>query len=95
MIYLNTSIETGKQIVLAYMEWNRDNSKETSRKMIRMYSDDIAAYITGVYDDCERICVFWELPKMYKKDGQPDAKVMYDCKGNDAYFHSSTGDLFY
>lgn len=94
-IDVNTSIETGKKIVLAYLKWDRDNSLEQSRKMISMYSEDLAAYITQSYDDCERICVFWELPKMYKLDGQPDAKVMFDCKGNAAYFHSATGSLFY
>ena len=54
-IQVNTSIETGKLIVLAYLTWNVDNSKETSRKMISMSSEDLAAYVAQLNDNIERI----------------------------------------
>lgn len=86
--YADTDIDhitvNNDNIVLAYLVWNVKNSEETTKKMLRMYSDDLAATLTDDYDDLKEIAVFWNVPYLSK-----DYKWHYTCTSSGAYMDDS------
>ena len=86
--YADTDIDhitvNNDNIVLAYLVWNVKNSEETTKKMLRMYSDDLAATLTDDYDDLKEIAVFWNVPYLSK-----DYKWHYSCSSAGAYMDDS------
>ena len=49
-------------IALVYLKWNVQNSKDTSEKMLSMYSNDLAAYLAEKCPNVSEVSVFWEVP---------------------------------
>ena len=86
--YADTKIDhitvNNDNIVLAYLVWNVKNSEETTKKMLRMYSDDLAATLVDDYDDLKEIAVFWNVPYLSK-----DYKWHYTCTSSGAYMDDS------
>lgn len=86
--YADTNIDhitvNNDNIVLAYLVWNVKNSEKTTKEMLRMYSDDLAATLTDDYDDLKEIAVFWNVPYLSK-----DYKWHYTCTSSGAYMDDS------
>ena len=86
--YADTDIDhitvNNDNIVLAYLVWNVKNSEKTTKEMLRMYSDDLAATLVKDYDDLKEIAVFWNVPYLSK-----DYKWHYSCSSAGAYMDDS------
>lgn len=82
-IEVNENFGTEKEndyIVLPYLNWDVKNSVKTTKEMLKMYSDDLAAQLAKE-SDIEEITVFWEVP--YHLKGNNIAKFNYTRSGND------------
>ena len=49
-------------IALVHLTWNVQNSKDTSEKMLSMYSSDLAAYLAKECPNVSEVTIFWEVP---------------------------------
>jgi len=68
-------------IALVYLTWNVQNRAETTKKMLRMYSDDLAATIAKEYSSVNEIAIFWTVPYLTNNT----SKWAYSCEGGGAY----------
>lgn len=81
-ITINDDLGTGSgYIALVYLTWNVKNSADTSKKMLKMYSDDLAATVAGKYADVHEISVFWKVPYLTDQT----SKWQYSCKEGNAF----------
>lgn len=67
-------------IVLVDLTWTQKNSGKTSKQMLSMYSEDLAATVGNECPNVQEIAIFWEVP--YLSD---NAKCAYERKGNGMY----------
>ena len=82
--------EDGDYIALVNLTWNVKNSGATSKKMLQMYSDDLAATLANENDTVQEIAIFWKVP--YLND---NAKCSYERKsGGFAYMDMMWGTAF-
>lgn len=49
-------------IALVNLTWSQKNSQETTKKMLDMYSQDMAARIYKDSSSVQEICIFWTIP---------------------------------
>lgn len=63
-------------IVLVNLMWSQENTADTSKSMLSMYSEDLAAYVAEECPNVDEIAVFWEVPYL-----KANAKVTYERKG--------------
>ena len=78
-ITINVDLGTEKPddyIALVYLTWNVQNSGSMSKKMIKMYSDDLAATIAKERLDVQEIAIFWTVPYL----NNASAKCSYERK---------------
>lgn len=75
----NMGLDDGSYIVLPYLKWDVKNSKKTTKEMLEMYSDHLAATLAEEGDISE-ITVFWEVP--YHVEGDNIAKFNYTKNGD-------------
>lgn len=68
-------------IALVNLTWNVKNSAETSKKVLEMYSDDLAATIAAKYSSVNEIAVFWKVPYLTNNT----SKWSYSCTEGKAY----------
>ena len=68
-------------IALVNLTWNVKNSAETSKKVLKMYSDDLAATIAAKYSSVNEIAVFWKVPYLTNNT----SKWSYSCTEGKAY----------
>ncbi|MFJ7951507.1 hypothetical protein ACIQZG_08265 [Lysinibacillus sp. NPDC096418] len=70
----NYQLEDNKFIVLTKLKWNQKNSKNTTKQMLEMFSDNLAAKL---HDDTSimEVVVFWEVP--YHLENANIAKYTY------------------
>ncbi|WP_286231321.1 hypothetical protein [Neobacillus mesonae] len=90
-IEVNENMGTEKEndyIVLPYLKWDVKNSANTTKEMLKMYSDDLAAQLAKE-SDVEEITVFWEVP--YHLEGNNIAKFNYTRSGN----NMAIGEVWY
>lgn len=71
----------GDYIILVYLTWNVKNSAKTTKEMLRMYSDDLAATIAGDYPEVNEIAVFWKVPYLTTNN----SKWAYERRGDNMY----------
>lgn len=81
------------RIVLVYCEWTAKNYLDTTKEMLEMYSDDMAAALSEEYDNITSICIFWEVPYHVSKDIA--AKYTYRCTSGYAYLTDVFGPLYF
>lgn len=67
-------------IVLIYCSWDIKNSKSSTKTMLCMYSDDLAASIASDHLDVNEISIFWDVPYL-----NTSAKNSYTCSDGKAY----------
>lgn len=65
-------------ILLVNLTWNVQNSEDTTKDMIRMYCDDLAAYSVEQNKNIQEIAIFWEIPHL--KESGTAAKCSYEQK---------------
>lgn len=66
----------GKYIALVNLTWNVSNHGDTSKKMLSMYSEDLAATVANECPDASGVTVFWDVPYL-----NGTAKVAYESNG--------------
>lgn len=66
----------GDYIALVYLTWNQKNTGKTSKKMLEMYSSDLAATLGEQNSSVNEIAIFWTVPYLndtakcsYKRNG--------------------------
>lgn len=82
-IILNPDLGTDTEddlIALVNLTWNVQNSGKTSKEMLLMYSNDLAATVANECPNIQEIAIFWDVP--YLKD---NAKCAYERKDNGMY----------
>lgn len=67
-------------VALVYLTWNMQNTGKTSKEVLTMYSNDLAATTAEQLQNVQEIAIFWDVP--YLNDS---AKCAYERKGNDMY----------
>ena len=75
----NIGAGDGSFIVLAYMSYPANISAERSRKMVEMFSSDLAANLARE-SDVSAVTVFWEVPKFLNSGNA--AKFAYERLGD-------------
>lgn len=71
----------GDYIALVYLIWNVKNSGSMSKRMISMYSEDLAATVGKECSNVQEITIFWTVP--YLDDAS--AKCSYERKSGGMY----------
>ena len=85
-ILVNENLGTDAEndyIILMELTWNTKNSKDTTKKMLAMYSEDFAARIGTDLQNVSEITVFWKVPYYSKTDTV--VKYTYTRKDNGMY----------
>lgn len=67
----------GDYIALIYLTWDQKNTGKTSKKMLEMYSSDLAATLGEQNSSVNEIAIFWTVP--YLND---TAKCSYQRNGD-------------
>ena len=67
----------GDYIALVYLTWDQKNTGKTSKKMLEMYSSDLAATLGEQNSSVNEIAIFWTVP--YLND---TAKCSYQRNGD-------------
>ena len=75
----NMGLDDGSYIVLPHLTWDVKNKEKTTREMLSMYSENIAAKLADESDVSE-VTVFWEVP--YHLEGDNSAKFSYSRQGD-------------
>ena len=76
-ITVNPDLGTEKNddyVVLVRLTWNVKNSSEQSKKMLEMYSEDMAARMYQDLPEVQELAVFWTVP--YLNNG--NAKISFE-----------------
>ena len=79
----------GKYIALVNLTWNVSNHGDTSKKMLSMYSEDLAATVANECPDVSGVTLFWSVPYL---DGT--AKVAYESNGGGMMLADEVWDGF-
>lgn len=67
----------GDYIALVYLTWNQKNTGTTSKKMLEMYSSDLAATLGEQNSAVNEIAIFWTVPHL-----NDTAKCSYQRNGD-------------
>lgn len=67
----------GDYIALVNLTWNQKNKGETSKEVLTLYSDDIAATLADQNSSVNEIAIFWAVPYL-----NSDAKCAYEREGD-------------
>ncbi len=79
---LGTDTE-GDYILLVDLTWDVKNSKDTTKKMLAMYSQDFAARVGTDLQNVSEVTAFWKVPHYSKTDNV--VKYTYTRKDNGMY----------
>lgn len=86
----------GKVSVRIYLSWSANNGADRTKKMLEMYSDDLAATLAEEYKDKDffiaEVWFFWEVPNIIKTGYA--SKYQYDNMMNKMYRVRSMGPLY-
>lgn len=75
------SEEEGDYIAIVRLTWNVPNSPKTSKEVLKMYSDDLAATVAKECDKIAEIAIFWTVPNL----NDAGAKCSYERKNGGMY----------
>jgi len=86
--YKDTDIDSitvnNDSIALVHLVWNVKNTADTTKKTLKMYSDDLAATMAQEHKELTEIAVFWKIPYL-----SSDCKWHYECKDGKAFMDDS------
>lgn len=94
-VTVNSNVSTANAddfIVLIYLNWGTKNSKDRTKTMLEMFSDDLAATLAATYENASEIVLFWEVPYLLEKD--VCAKYSYIVRNGGAYITEKFGPLY-
>lgn len=95
-IIVNSNISTTESddfIVLIYLTWGTKNSVNTTKTMLEMFSDDMAATLAKKYTSASDIVLFWEVPYILEKG--VCAKYTYNVQNGRAFRKEKFGPLYW
>lgn len=89
-----SSEEDAVQAMNVYFIWSAKNGTDMTKKMLQMFSDDLAATIHNEYPKIpiERLTIFWRVP--YHSEAGYAAKYQYKSEGSRMYLQNSLGLLY-
>lgn len=67
-------------IALVNLKWTVKNNGQMSKKVLKMYSEDLAATVAIECPNIQEIAIFWTVPYL-----NANAKCSYERKGNGMY----------
>lgn len=76
-------------VLLIDLAWNRMNGVDTTKDMMRMYCDDLAAYTVKENSKVQEIALFWTIP--YHKETGVSAKCSYEQRNGNMYLTDKMG----
>ena len=85
-ILVNENLGTDAEndyIILMELTWNTKNSKDTTKKMLAMYSEDFAARIGKELKNVSEVTILCKVP--YYSETDTAIKYTYTRKDNDMY----------
>ena len=85
-ILVNENLGTDAEndyIILMELTWNTKNSKDTTKKMLAMYSEDFAARIGKELKNVSEVTILCKVP--YYSETDTAVKYTYTRKDNDMY----------
>ena len=77
---LGTDAE-GDYIALVYITWTQKNSGKTSKEVLKLYSDDLAATVAQECENVQELAIFWTVPYL----NNANAKCSYERKNGAMY----------
>lgn len=83
-ITINEDLGTDKKgdyVALVYLTWTQENSTDTSKEVLKMYSSDLAATVGKETDSVQEIAIFWTVPY----HGSATSKCAYERKNGNMY----------
>lgn len=86
----DVSVDEERYIVLADVEWDVKNSESTTKDMLDMYSDHLAANLTDnelIYE----LVLFWTVP--YHNEDESILKRTYENKEDGMYLEDEVKDI--
>lgn len=89
-ISINDDLGTTKKnnyVVLVYLTWEQSNQRKISRKVLAMYSEDLAAYVAHACKSVQEIAIFWTVPYL---DG--NAKISYERRSGEMHLSDKMFD---
>lgn len=75
--------EDGDYIALVYLVWNVKNGADTTKRMMAMYSEDLAARTGTNIPGVSELTVFWTIP--YHDKNNVSVKYSYERRGSGMY----------
>lgn len=75
--------DDGDFIALAYLTWNVKNKADTTKEMLAMYSEDLAARVGTDLPEVSELSVFWTVP--YHDESNTAVKYTFERKGEGMY----------
>ena len=78
----DASVDEERYIVLVNLKWDVKNKPKTTKDMLDMYSDHLAAKLAD-NELIHELVLFWEVP--YHKEGQSILKRTYQNKEDGMY----------
>lgn len=70
----------GSYIALVHITWNVENSGSTSKDMLDMYSNDLAAVLASNKSNVSELTIFWTVPYL-----NAEAKYSFERRDNGMY----------
>jgi len=92
---LTLNAENNKvQAMNVYFTWSALNGEDRTKKMLEMFSDDLAAYLHEEYPEMqiEQLTIFWKVPYLVKVGYA--GKYQYSSKGDKMYRKKTLGVLY-
>lgn len=86
----DASVDEERYIVLVDLEWSVKNKPDTTKEMLDMYSDHLAAKMAD-NDLVHRLVIFWEVP--YHKEEETILKRTYENKEGNMYLEDEFKDI--
>lgn len=83
-ITINDDLGTDKEgdyIALVYLTWEQKNSGKTSKEVLTMYSNDLAATVAKENSNVQEIAIFWTVPYL----NNATAKCSYERKNGEMF----------
>lgn len=71
----------GDYVALIYVTWTQSNSGKTSKEVLKLYSDDLAATLADTCPNVQELAVFWTVPYLENAS----AKCSYERRNDGMY----------
>ncbi len=80
---LGTEDNDQDYVALVYLTWNVKNGADMTKRMMAMYSEDLAARTATNIPNISELCVFWTIP--YYDENDTSVKYSYERRDSGMY----------